>query len=115
MATLILQTVLKHWQLLGCDIIVDDIFYFAEPYFQNGDIAQAVNTVAQDEVLYFSSAGNSSADSWEGSGEMVDNGTGPGPWGRSFDFDPSPANEDFGCKSPFPWSKHSTLVPLGRR
>ena len=55
----------------GCDIIVDDIFYFAEPYFQNGDIAQAVNEVAEQGVLCFSSAGNSAAESYEVGGSFI--------------------------------------------
>jgi uncharacterized repeat protein (TIGR01451 family) len=42
----------------GCDIIVDDIFYPDEPVFQDGVIAQAVNTVTASGALYFSSAGN---------------------------------------------------------
>lgn len=49
----------------GADIIVDDIFYFAEPYFQNGAIAQAVNDVSKQGVVYFSSAGNSGEQSYE--------------------------------------------------
>ncbi len=43
----------------GCDVIVDDIFYPAEPVFQDGVIAQAVETVALAGVHYFSAAGNS--------------------------------------------------------
>ncbi|AXE17380.1 hypothetical protein DR864_06365 [Runella rosea] len=41
-----------------CKVIVDDVFYFAEPFFQNGVIAQAVNTVNAAGVTYFSLAGN---------------------------------------------------------
>ena len=43
----------------GCDIIVDDFTYFAEAAFQDGTIAQAVNTVTAAGALYFSSAANS--------------------------------------------------------
>ncbi|MBC7910219.1 MAG: S8 family serine peptidase [Pyrinomonadaceae bacterium] len=42
----------------GCDIIVDDVFNFAAPTFQDGVIAQAVNTVTAQGALFFSSAGN---------------------------------------------------------
>src|SRR3954468_836182 len=68
----------------GCDIIVDDVAYFAETPFQDGQAAnvasntnggvviQAVNDVTADGALYFSSAGNSghlsagTAGTWEG-------------------------------------------------
>jgi hypothetical protein len=66
----------------GCDIIVDDVFYFVETPFQDGQTAptqrnggaviQAVNDVTADGALYFSSAGNSgnldanTSGTWEG-------------------------------------------------
>lgn len=50
----------------GCNIIVDDIFYYAEPYFQDGAIAQAVDDVtANGSVTYFSSAGNHARSSYQ--------------------------------------------------
>jgi subtilisin family serine protease len=42
----------------GCDIIVDDVTYFNEGVFQDGPIAQAVNSVVASGALYFSSAAN---------------------------------------------------------
>ena len=49
----------------GSTVINDDVIYFAEPMFQDGIIAQAVDTVKAMGVPYFSAAGNSSSDSYE--------------------------------------------------
>jgi subtilisin family serine protease len=51
----------------GAQVIVDDVFYYAEPQFQDGIIAQAVDQVVrQNGVTYFSSAGNQGVNGWEG-------------------------------------------------
>jgi uncharacterized repeat protein (TIGR01451 family) len=52
------QNIVNLQSVSHCDIIVDDVFYFDEPVFQDGVIAQAVNTVTTAGALYFSSAGN---------------------------------------------------------
>lgn len=49
----------------GSDVIVDDVFYFAEPFFQDGIIAQAADQVVADGVPYFSAFGNSADASYE--------------------------------------------------
>jgi hypothetical protein len=40
----------------GCNIIVDDVGYFDESPFEDGPVAQSVNTVTTAGVLYFSSS-----------------------------------------------------------
>jgi len=42
----------------GADVIVDDVGYFEEPFFQDGPVAAAVNTVNEEGHVYLSSAGN---------------------------------------------------------
>lgn len=49
----------------GAKVIVDDVVYFAEPMFQDGIIAQAVDNVVAAAVSYFSAAGNEARQSYE--------------------------------------------------
>ena len=49
----------------GAKVINDDVIYFAEPMFQDGPIAQAVDTVKAMGVAYFSAAGNEARQSYE--------------------------------------------------
>ena len=56
----------------GADVIVDDVFYFVEPAFQDGIVAQGVNKATEAGCFHFSSAGNAgnlndgTAGVWEG-------------------------------------------------
>ncbi|MFC4857552.1 S8 family serine peptidase [Actinophytocola glycyrrhizae] len=97
---------------LDCDIIVDDVIYFAEPYFQDGIIAQAVNDVTADGALFFSSAGNQgnvvdgTSGHWEG--QYVNSGQVVGKVaGYAHDFDPGPGTQIFN-----PLSSESANVPV---
>jgi hypothetical protein len=49
----------------NCDIIVDDVRYFEEPFYMDGLIAQACDNVFANGVPYFASAGNYAQSSYE--------------------------------------------------
>ncbi|MEM8897105.1 MAG: HYR domain-containing protein [Bacteroidota bacterium] len=49
----------------GCQVIVDDVSYLAEPFFQDGIIAQAVDAIHAQGISYFSSAGNYGDNSYQ--------------------------------------------------
>jgi hypothetical protein len=42
----------------GAEVIVDDVAWFEEPFFQDGPVAVAINRVTEDGVSYLSAAGN---------------------------------------------------------
>jgi hypothetical protein len=49
----------------GAKVITDDISYFSEPFYQDGTIAQAVNSVASSGVVYTAAAGNIDNNAYE--------------------------------------------------
>ncbi|GAB2857265.1 PKD domain-containing protein [Hymenobacter ruber] len=76
----------------ACKVIVDDVRYFTEPYFQDGVIAQAVtDVVSNSNVTYFASAGNYADKSYETTApQFVANANGV----RCLNFDVSGATTD---------------------
>ena len=78
----------------GCTVIVDDIGYAGDPFFQDGVIAQAVDYVVSQGASYFSSAGNSADASYES--DFRDSGD-PGFFIGTVlhDFDPGPGTDPF--------------------
>lgn len=87
----------------GADVIVDDISYYAAPFFQDGIIAQAVDNVVGMGVAYFSSAGNDDRQSYESafrpSGIEIDPDLDP------HDFDPGTGVDVF----------QSITIPVGAK
>jgi subtilisin family serine protease len=93
----------------GANVIVDDVFYFSEPFFQEGPVAVAAQNVSQSGVAYFSAAGNDNLidesgndiASWEapafrdslGCPPLLVAATGAGT-GHCMDFDPSSGEDD---------------------
>jgi hypothetical protein len=60
----------------GANVIVDDVGYFAEPFYQDGPIAVAIRKVTAAGVTYLTAAGN---------GNLIEAGTGNefGSWERN--------------------------------
>ncbi len=98
----------------GADVIVDDVVYFHEPFFQEGPIAAAIRKVTEEGVTYLSAAGNDNLldsegreiASWEAP-EFRDSGGCPSAVAalpgfngtHCLDFDPAaPVDDEFGIK-----------------
>ena len=76
----------------GAKVINDDISYTSEPFYQDGVIAQAIDTVKAMGVAYFTSSGNAARKAYESafspSGQFIDIGFGAE---EAHDFDPGPS------------------------
>jgi subtilisin family serine protease len=98
----------------GAQVIVDDVGYFEEPFFQDGPVAAAIDKVTEEGVTYLTAAGNdnlfdSAGDeisSWEAP-EFRDSGSCPGAVRalsdlnphHCLDFDPGePVDRTFGIR-----------------
>ena len=79
----------------GCEVIVDDIGYPNDAFFQDGIVAQAADSVTSNGNAYLSAAGNDAQQSYEGTytaGNMVMIGGFPY---TTHDFDPGIGVDDF--------------------
>jgi hypothetical protein len=80
----------------GATVIVDDISFFSEPFFQDGIVAQAVDRVFARGIPYFSAAGNDARQSYEApfrpSGQQFSLVTFPA---ELHDFDPGSGVDTF--------------------
>ncbi|WP_437302601.1 S8 family peptidase [Sorangium sp. So ce388] len=76
----------------GADVIVDDWIYVAEPMFEDGIVADAVDEVVERGVAYFSSAGNAERHSYQS--KFRDSGRRGLSGGRRHDFKPGPGVDD---------------------
>ena len=79
----------------GSDVIVDDITFFDQPFFQDGILAQAADQVVAQGVPFFSSAGNQGSRSYEATFRDGGTGTINGQPYRAHDFDPGPGIDAF--------------------
>ncbi len=90
---------------LGAKVIVDDVIYLSEPMFQDGIVAQAVDSVVAKGVAYFSAAGNDARNAYS-SAFRPGVGFSPGAFpsargaphffgGTAHDFDPGPGVDVF--------------------
>ena len=49
----------------GCKVICDDVTYFDEPFFQTGVVANAIQTVEQEGVIFVTAAGNNAESGYQ--------------------------------------------------
>jgi Subtilase family len=88
----------------GAGVIVDDVAWFEEPFFQDGPIAVAVNNVVDAGVTYLSAAGNDNL--FDSSGNRIASWEAPAfrnsggcpaavtSGSQCMDFDPGPGSDD---------------------
>ena len=75
----------------GCKVICDDVSYYDEPFFQNGVVAQAIETVEQEGVIYLTAAGNNASNAYQNTWSPINS--------TSFDGKTLTDTENFGSSA----------------
>lgn len=97
----------------GARIIDDDVGYPDEPFFQDGIVAQAIDTVAAEGVAYFSSAGNNGNVSYENTTPSFSvTGSGSQSNEKLLNFDPSGASTTTSLPVSIPKLAPGEYVPI---
>jgi len=78
----------------NCDILVDDVGYNLEPFYQDGPITNVADSVVDEGIPYFSSAGNDGQNSYEAPFRNSGNPGVLSPTALAHDFDPSNSASD---------------------
>ncbi|HJQ83656.1 MAG TPA: S8 family serine peptidase, partial [Candidatus Binatia bacterium] len=81
----------------GAGVIVDDLTFFDQPHFEEGSIAQAVNALAAQGVVYVTSSGNfasANADRGHYEGDFADGGSVGGGLDHVHEFAPGDTAQD---------------------
>ncbi|MFQ5572281.1 MAG: S8 family serine peptidase, partial [Rhodothermales bacterium] len=79
------------------EVIVDNVFYFTEPFYQDGFIAREVDRVVAAGHAYFTAAGNNARQAYENSYRWAGTQIMPGvnPTSPPHDFDPGTGMDVF--------------------
>lgn len=73
----------------NCTVIVDDVKYNIEPFYQDGPVTNVVDSIVDEGIPYFSSAGNDGQNSYEAPFRNSGNQGALNSSSVAHDFDPS--------------------------
>lgn len=108
------RTAIEQLVAQGAGVIVDDVYFLQEPFFQDGIIAQAVDAARAAGVVYVASAGNRARQSWEGTftpltgATNTDEAFAPGDAYQTVAVVPSGASVELELQWAEPWGNAAT-------
>jgi len=101
-------------QQAGAKVIVDDVGYFDEPFFQDGEVSQAIDAVVAKGSAYFSAAGNDAANAYDNTAPSFATLSNTGPTAGEYllNFDNSGATTTPSLSVDIPALKQGYLVAV---